>query len=111
MRSFVEGVGGLSQEEFVNIAFYPGEFESRTDSVSFSPSPSLSFSRSRFRSFKADKRSIPSTGFVDGSFVQQFLDLSPSKQDEIMNGRSEYEKLSVGKNEVVKVLEEVGRLH
>ncbi|GAA5997405.1 hypothetical protein JCM5350_003830, partial [Sporobolomyces pararoseus] len=79
MRSFVKGVGGLSQEEF--------------------------------RSFKIEKRSIPSSGFVDGSFVQQFLDLSATEQDQIMEGKSEFEKLPADKNEVIRVLEEVGRLH
>lgn len=65
----------------------------------------------RFRSFKADKRSITSSGFVDGTFVQQFLDLPLSEQDRIMGGRNEYEKLTMEKEEVVRVLEEVGRLH
>lgn len=66
---------------------------------------------SRFRSFKAEKRAIPATGFVDGSFVQQFLDLSPAEQDKVMAGRNEYEKLQVEKTEIVRLLEEVGRLH
>ncbi|GAA5952645.1 hypothetical protein JCM3765_002231 [Sporobolomyces pararoseus] len=79
MRSFVKGVGDLSQEEF--------------------------------RSFKIEKRSIPSSGFVDGTFVQQFLDLPAAEQDQIMEGRSEFARLQAEKNEVIRVLEEVGRLH
>jgi len=67
--------------------------------------------RCRFRSFKVEKRSIPSSGFVDGTFVEQFLDLPAPEQDEIMGGRNEFEKLSAEKSEVIRVLEEVGRLH
>ncbi|GAA5939977.1 uncharacterized protein JCM15063_004361 [Sporobolomyces koalae] len=68
-------------------------------------------SQEEFRSFRADKRSTPSRGFVDGSFVQQFLDLEITEQDRVMAGRTEFEKLDVDKNEIVRVLEEVGRLH
>ncbi|GAA6009649.1 hypothetical protein JCM11491_001047 [Sporobolomyces phaffii] len=79
MRSFLKGVGGLSQEAF--------------------------------RSFKAENRTVPSKGFIDGSFVQQFLELSAGEQDKIMGGRTEFERLSASKGELVRVLEEVGRLH
>ncbi|GAA5851088.1 hypothetical protein JCM3766R1_006484 [Sporobolomyces carnicolor] len=80
MRSFMTGVGNLSQEEF--------------------------------RSFKIEKRQTRSTGFVDGTFVEQFLDLSSELQDEIVQGRNEFERLHVkDKSELIKVLEEVARLH
>ncbi|BGP20195.1 hypothetical protein JCM10213_005951 [Rhodosporidiobolus nylandii] len=64
-----------------------------------------------FRSFKSDKHTSPAAGFIDGTFVEQFLDLSAAQQDEVVRGQSEHETLSLGREEVVRLLEEVARAH
>lgn len=66
---------------------------------------------SRYRAFKADKLKTPSTGFIDGDFVQSFLDLSKDVQEQVMQGKSEHERLTVDKAEIVRLLEEVARVH
>ncbi|BGO95653.1 hypothetical protein NBRC10512_004328 [Rhodotorula toruloides] len=64
-----------------------------------------------YRAYKADKLKTPSTGFIDGDFVQSFLDLSKDVQEQVMQGKSEHERLTVDKAEVVRLLEEVARVH
>ncbi|GAA6057980.1 hypothetical protein JCM3770_004597 [Rhodotorula araucariae] len=64
-----------------------------------------------FRAFKSDKTTLPGLGFVDGSFVEQFLDLAPEEQEQVVAGQSEHERLDVGREEVGRLLEEVARLH
>ncbi|GAA6052742.1 hypothetical protein NBRC10513_006811 [Rhodotorula toruloides] len=64
-----------------------------------------------YRAFKADKVKTPSTGFIDGDFVQSFLDLSKDVQEQVMQGKSEHERLTVDKAEIVRLLEEVARVH
>ncbi|GAA5820215.1 hypothetical protein JCM10212_006784 [Sporobolomyces blumeae] len=68
-------------------------------------------SQETYRSFKSERRSTPSTGFVDGTFVQQFLDLSTADQVRVVEGRNEHEKLVASRDDIVRVLEEVARLH
>lgn len=65
----------------------------------------------RYRAFKADKATTPSAGFVDGVFVEQFLDLSEAEQERVVQGASEHERLSLARHEVVRLLEEVARVH
>ncbi|BGP43549.1 hypothetical protein JCM10449v2_007590 [Rhodotorula kratochvilovae] len=64
-----------------------------------------------YRAFKSDKTTQQSAGFVDGSFVEQFLDLTPEEQEKVVAGQSEHERLDVGREEVGRLLEEVARVH
>ncbi|GAA5985538.1 hypothetical protein JCM10908_007016 [Rhodotorula pacifica] len=64
-----------------------------------------------FRSYKSDKVVSPSAGFVDGSFVERFLDLSEGEQERVLAGRSEPEKLDVTREEAIALLEEMARTH
>ncbi|GAA5912974.1 hypothetical protein JCM5296_000784, partial [Sporobolomyces johnsonii] len=64
-----------------------------------------------FRAYKSDKRTLAAAGFVDGSFVEQFLDLGAEAQDRVLEGRSAAERIEEGRAEVVRVLEDVARLH
>jgi len=64
-----------------------------------------------FRAYKNDKTSSPSAGFIDGAFVEQFLDLTPDEQDAVVAGQSEPERLTVGWDEVARLIEEVARTH
>ncbi|GJN94374.1 hypothetical protein Rhopal_007453-T1 [Rhodotorula paludigena] len=68
-------------------------------------------SQEEYRAFKADKATTPSAGFVDGVFVEQFLDLSEDEQERVVQGASEHERLSLARHEVVRLLEEVARVH
>lgn len=65
----------------------------------------------RFRSYRSDKVVSPSAGFVDGSYVERFLDLSEPDQDRVLAGRSEPERLDVTREEVIALLEEMARTH
>ncbi|GAA5973926.1 hypothetical protein JCM21900_005000 [Sporobolomyces salmonicolor] len=64
-----------------------------------------------FRAYKSNRRTLPSAGFVDGSFVELFLDLAVEEQDAVLAGRSAAERIGVARGEVVRVLEDVARLH
>ncbi|GAA5871751.1 hypothetical protein JCM8547_008132 [Rhodosporidiobolus lusitaniae] len=64
-----------------------------------------------FRAFKSDKQRLPSTGFIDGSFVETFLDLSREEQEKAVQGKSEHQALGVKREDVVRLLEEVARAH
>ncbi|GAA6037467.1 hypothetical protein JCM8097_008202 [Rhodosporidiobolus ruineniae] len=66
-----------------------------------------------FRTFKSDKLRLAPRGFIDGVFVEQFLDLPVEVQDEIVKGKSEHERVEVegGREEVVRLVEEVARAH
>ncbi|CEQ42082.1 SPOSA6832_03869, partial [Sporobolomyces salmonicolor] len=67
--------------------------------------------RNSFRAYKSNRRTLPSAGFVDGSFVELFLDLTVEAQDAVLEGRSAAERIGVARGEVVRVLEDVARLH
>ncbi|KAM0790402.1 hypothetical protein ACM66B_003284 [Microbotryomycetes sp. NB124-2] len=65
-----------------------------------------------WRSFKSDRQTLSSAGFVDGDFVQKFVELSPEDMERVVQGAgSEHQKLDVGVNEVLKLVEELSRLH
>ncbi|GAA5820839.1 hypothetical protein JCM11251_001838 [Rhodosporidiobolus azoricus] len=64
-----------------------------------------------FRFFKTEKQRLPSAGFIDGSFVEQFLDLSPPQQDAVVAGVNIFATLEKGREEVVRLVEEVARAH
>ncbi|KWU45538.1 hypothetical protein RHOSPDRAFT_16259 [Rhodotorula sp. JG-1b] len=64
-----------------------------------------------FRSYHSDKVVSPSAGFVDGSYVERFLDLSEPEQDRVLAGRSEPERVDVTREEVIALLEEMARTH
>jgi len=56
--------------------------------------PVGNFSHQRFRAFNAEQRQHPSHGFVDGDFVESFLDLDRSSMEQVvkeMNRDGEWE--------------------
>lgn len=71
-----------------------------------SPSPSRSF-----RSFKSERQTSPPAGFVDGNFVERFAELSAEEVQKVMEGGNEHERLGVSKAEVLRVVEEMARMH
>ncbi|GAA5877302.1 hypothetical protein JCM3774_001631 [Rhodotorula dairenensis] len=64
-----------------------------------------------FRSYKSDKVVSSAAGFVDGTFVERFLDLGEAEQERVLAGRSEPEKLDVTREDVIALLEEMARTH
>ncbi|KAK4046170.1 hypothetical protein OIV83_006279 [Microbotryomycetes sp. JL201] len=65
-----------------------------------------------WRAFKSDRRTVASAGFVDGDFVQQFVELSPEDMDKVVQGAGkEHQRLDVSTHEVLKLVEELSRLH
>ncbi|KAK4047115.1 hypothetical protein OIO90_006318 [Microbotryomycetes sp. JL221] len=68
-------------------------------------------SQEQWRAFKSDRREAPSAGFVDGDFVSRCIELSAEDMDRVMAGGSEHERLPVSKHELVKLVEELSRLH
>lgn len=66
---------------------------------------------SSFRSFKSERQTSPPAGFIDGNFVEQFAELSAEDVERVMEGGNEHERLGVSAAEVLRVVEEVARLH
>lgn len=69
-----------------------------------------SFAR-RFRSFKSERQKAPPAGFVDGNFVERFAELGPEDVERVMRGRGEFEGLIATKEQVLRVVEEMARMH
>lgn len=68
-------------------------------------------SQEEFRAFKAEYRTQPAAGFIDGMLLETLLALDERELDTVLQGTSEYEKLSVGKAEIVQLVEELQRMH
>lgn len=64
-----------------------------------------------FRAFKAEYRTEPSAGFIDGALLETLLLLDDAIIDKVLQGTSEYEKVAVSKGEVVRLVEELQRMH
>ncbi|XP_018018027.1 DNA damage-binding protein 1 [Hyalella azteca] len=67
-----------------------------------------------YRSFHSDKRVKKMQGFIDGDLVENFMDLSKDKMEEVcskltMNVNGQAVEMNV--NEVMKLVEELSRLH
>jgi hypothetical protein len=48
---------------------------------------------------------------VDGNFVERFAELSEEEITQVMEGRNEHEKLGVSAGEVLRIVEEMARMH
>lgn len=57
----------------------------------------------RWRAFKNDKRVRNSKGFIDGDLVESFLDLSPHKMREVVDG------LGISVDELIKRIEDLSQ--
>lgn len=60
---------------------------------------------SEWRAFLGEKSSSPAQGFIDGDLVETFLDLSRDKMEQVAN------QVNVPVEELVKMVEELSRLH
>lgn len=64
-----------------------------------------------WRSFKSERSIAPPAGFVDGDFVELFAELSKDDLVAVMEGGSEHEKLTASREELLKLVEELMRMH
>jgi len=70
------------------------------------PSPAFSVFNSRWRAFTNQrKKALTSKGFIDGDFVEGFLDLDAASREKCCEG------IEGGVEEVQKLIEELLRLH
>lgn len=61
--------------------------------------------------FKNDKRSVESTGFVDGDWVESFLDMSPVMRERVVSGEDGGVKMGCDVAQVLQLLEEMAQYH
>lgn len=64
-----------------------------------------------FRAFKAEYRTEPSAGFIDGTLLENLLSLDEKDIHQVLQGTSDYEKITTSKEEVVRLVEELQRMH
>ncbi|KAF9543117.1 DNA damage-binding protein 1a [Mortierella hygrophila] len=65
----------------------------------------------KWRQFRSDQRTLPSTNFVDGDLIELFLDLTEDEVNKVMMGSEGGEAIDVPVTEVTKLIEELSRLH
>lgn len=69
-------------------------------------------SHEEYRAFKAEYRSQPSAGFIDGSLLENLLTLTAQEIDEVLKGTSEFEAIPTDKRQtVIQTIEDLQRLH
>lgn len=68
-------------------------------------------SQEDFRAFKAEYRTEPSAGFIDGTLLESLLSLEEEEIKTILQGTTEYENIATSKEEVVRLVEELQRMH
>jgi DNA damage-binding protein 1 len=65
-----------------------------------------------WRAYRSDVGSRPSAGFIDGDFVEQFLDIKDEDLIlEILEGASKWEKIESAYGDLCNLLEGLRRLH
>lgn len=68
-------------------------------------------SQEEFRAFKAEYRTAPSAGFIDGTILENLLSLDEQAISQVLVGSSEYERVATDREEVVRLVEELQRMH
>lgn len=70
---------------------------------------------SSWRSFSTERKTEPSTGFIDGDLIESFLDLSRDKMQEVVQGIQIDDgsgmKREATIDDLVKIIEELTRIH
>lgn len=65
-----------------------------------------------WRAFRHDAGARPSAGFIDGDFVERFLDVrDEALVQEILDGANKYERIEVPYAELCSLLEGLRRIH
>lgn len=65
-----------------------------------------------WRAYRSDVGSRPSAGFIDGDFIETFLDIKDEDVIlEIMEGASKWEKIEMAYGDLCSLLEGLRRLH
>jgi DNA damage-binding protein 1 len=69
-------------------------------------------SQEEFRAFKAEYRTQPAAGFIDGNLLETLLVLDKEDIARVLQGTSEYEAItSHSQEEVMRLVEELQRMH
>jgi len=64
-----------------------------------------------YRTPKNPRGPRPFAGFIDGDFVERFLDLSDEEVKLVMSGRNEFERLHGTQEDVLQLVEQITALH
>ncbi|KAF9437707.1 DNA damage-binding protein 1a [Entomortierella beljakovae] len=64
-----------------------------------------------WRTFRCESRTLASANFVDGDLIELFLDLSQDEINNVMDGPEDGERIKVPVDEIIKLVEELSRLH
>lgn len=68
-----------------------------------------------WRSFHIERKTEPSTGFIDGDLIESFLDLSREKMQEVAQGQQIDDgsgmKREATVDDLIKIIEELTRIH
>lgn len=70
-----------------------------------------SLEHAEWRQFKADYRTSDSVGFIDGTFVERWADLSPTEKAAVMEGGSEAEKILLSQEDISGLVEACELFH
>jgi hypothetical protein len=65
----------------------------------------------RLRATNARYESHLSIGFLDGQFLERFLNLKPDMRRRVLEGTNEAEKLKLKEEQIERILEQFQRLH
>jgi len=66
---------------------------------------------SQWRTPKMVNKTSPFAGFIDGDFVESFLNLSEEQMQQVMEGRNEFERLAGSKDDMMELVEHIASLH
>lgn len=56
-------------------------------------------------------KTSPFAGFIDGDFVEGFLNLSEEQIQQVMEGRNEFERLAGTKDDMIELVEQIASMH
>ncbi|KAF9098142.1 DNA damage-binding protein 1a [Mortierella sp. AD031] len=71
----------------------------------------------KWRQFRSDQRTMASTNFVDGDLIELFLDLTEEEVNKVLTGGKDKDGKEIGEPittpvaEIIKLVEELSRLH
>ncbi|KAJ1972887.1 DNA damage-binding protein 1a [Dimargaris xerosporica] len=64
-----------------------------------------------WRAFVNAQRMVPQEGFIDGDLVEQFLDLTHSQKQELVNGAHTGQPLGIGVDELTQMVEDLTNIY
>ncbi|KAI9141453.1 mono-functional DNA-alkylating methyl methanesulfonate N-term-domain-containing protein [Paraphysoderma sedebokerense] len=68
-------------------------------------------SHKEWRSFSNERKTVPPKGFIDGDLVETILDLSRDAVQDVIQGKKGGEKLNTTVDDLLRLVEDVSRVH